>query len=548
MSGEHIQRTRQVVAVFAKYGFRLMSDQVSQALPWGSPGQGGTIGRRLRLALEELGPTFMKMGQLMSTRADLFSEEIVEELKLLQDAAPPVSYPDIRAMVEQEFGAPVETIFAEFQPEPLAAASLSQVHRARLADGQVVAVKVQRPGIDEQVRTDLEILTNIVQWLSRHTRANRSFDGAGMIEEFSRSLAAELDFLQEGENADHFAQNFRQDKGIAVPRVRWVYTTRRVLTMEYVPGVSLRDVETLRQWGVDRDELARRLAASVCNQILRDGFFHADPHPGNVQVTPDGTIYFLDLGMVGYLDDARRNMLVRFFLGMVSRDSRMVAEALASMDTSQDIGSHTAFERDIDKLINKYLTISMTDIRIDRVVGDTFRLAYQNHVKIPREFALLAKTMATLQAALETLSPQLNPLTVAEPIARKLVVQSFSPQKMKEDLLRSFLGYRQLALTLPDLVLRLLRRAGDGELSLQVELKEADKLQQRLERITNRLSLTIILLAVSIFITGIVISSGMSASLNAEMAGFYLTVLRISLVLALLIVLSLVISMVRSRH
>jgi ubiquinone biosynthesis protein len=369
-----------------------------------------------------------------------------------------------------------------------------------------------------------------------------------MVADFQSTIKAELDFTKEGENANIFMNNFSRDKGVTVPRVNWDCTTKRVLTMEYFEGIKISDFNMLEQFGIDRRELAGRLAASICNQILRDGFFHADPHPGNIQVLQDGTILFLDLGMVGSLKGSRKAAVNDFFVGIVFKDSQMVVDAIVDMDAISNRSDIKNFKKDIDVLIEKYLTMPMNEIKIDKLLHEIFQVAFLNHIKIPREFALLAKTLGTLQGLLEKLAPELNPLVVAEPIAKKLIYQSFSVDRMKSQMKKNLFDYKNLLTEFPVAMRNLLRKAEDDDFSVSFEMKEMDKLQGRLERISNRISFSVILLAVSIIIAGVIISSGLSANASSDMYALNVVILKAGLALTVVIISGLVISMFRSRH
>jgi ubiquinone biosynthesis protein len=555
----HSRRYREIIAVFTKHGFGLMLERFGLRYPLKIKGKvsdsdvtpdiaGASAGKRLKLALEELGPAFVKLGQILSIRQDILPADITEELKKLQDSVQPFPYSGVKELIEAEFEDNLENIYKEFDEQPVASASISQVHRARLVSGKQVAVKVQRPDIENIIHLDLDILKYLAHFVDHRTKYGELYDFSGMVAEFEKTIQNELDFTKEGENADTFLRNFSQDEGVAVPKIRWIYTTKRVLTMEYVEGIKISDCDALDQAGIDRGELAERLATSICNQVLRDGFFHADPHPGNIQVLTDGTIIFLDLGMVGCLSETRKEMICNFFIGVASKDTGLVVSSILDMDAMPDRRNVRKFEKDIDAIIEKYLTMPMSGIKIDELLQEVFQTAFLNHVKIPHEFALLAKTLGTLQGLLEKLAPDLNSLVVAEPIAKKLVYQSFSADKMKSQIKKNLLGYRNLLTEFPVAMRNLLRKAEEEDFTVSFEMKEMDNLQKRLERIFNRISFSVILLAVSIIIAGVLISSGLSANTSGEMVVFNITVLKTGLAFAAVIVLGLVVSMFRSRR
>jgi ubiquinone biosynthesis protein len=388
----------------------------------------------------------------------------------------------------------------------------------------------------------------MARFIDRHSKYGELYDFSGMVAEFETTIKAEFDFTKEGENADTFLRNLSRDEGVTVPKVRWIYTTKRVLTLEYFEGIKISDSEALDRAGIDRRKTAERLAASVCNQILRDGLFHADPHPGNIQVLPDGTVVFLDFGMVGRLSEARKSAITDFFIGVVFRESQMVVDAIVDMNAATGQSDMKNFRKNIDVLIGKYLTMPMSEMKIDELLHEIFQIALLNNIKMPRDFALLAKALGTLQGVLEKLSPEINALVIAEPIAKKLGYQSFSVEKIKNEAKRTLLNYQKLLGELPAAMRNILRKAENEDLTVQFELKEMNAFQRRLERISNRISFSVILLAVSIIIAGVLISSGLSANTSAEMYFFNITVLKTGLVLATVIVLGLIISMFRSRR
>ncbi len=553
-----IRRYREIISVFTKYGFGMLFRRFNVHHPLTRKNKnadagaapdnaGASAGERLKLALEELGPTFVKLGQIMSIRQDLLPADLIEELKKLQDSVQPFPFSEVKTLIEAEFNDHLDHIYKEFDEEPLASASISQVHRARLFSCREVAVKVQRPDIEQVIDLDLDILKSMAHFIDRRTKYGELYDFSGMVADFETTIKAELDFTKEGENADVFLRNFSRDEGITVPKVRWIYTTKRVLTMEYFEGIKISDLDALDQAGIDRRKIAGTLAASICNQILRDGFFHADPHPGNIQVLPDGTVVFLDLGMVGRLSEARKSAVTDFFIGVVFKDSRMAVDAIVDMDAVISQNDRKNFQKNIDAIIGKYLTMPMNEMKIDEMLHEIFQTAFINHVKIPGEFALLAKTLGTIQGVMEKLSPEINALAVAGPIAKRLAYQSFSGEKTKNEIKKSLLNYQKLLTELPAAMRNILRKTEDGEFAVQVEMKEMSPFQRRLERIFNRMSFSVILLALSIIIAGILISSSLSADTGTEMYFFNIIALKAGLVLVAIIISGLIISMIRSR-
>lgn len=557
----HLKRYRQIISVLTKNGFGLLLEQLGvygylrmrrrqSAEERSSSAENArlSIGERLRHSCEELGPTFVKIGQILSTRPDVFSPEVAGELEKLQDAVHPFPCEQVRAVIRESLGEDPETLFASFDQEPLAAASLSQVHRARLHSGQSVVVKVQRPGIREQVTVDLEILQDLVRFIVHHTHYGDLYDFTGMVDELEQSLNRELDFRKEGENADRFRNNFAKNERTAVPDIRWIYTTERVLTMEYIEGLRITDRKALQAAGIDCPDLGIRLARSLISQVLDDGFFHADPHPGNLAIRPDGTIVFLDLGMVGHISRSRQKTLSRMFIGIASQDSHQVVTAIAEMGTMRQRVSLRRFEQEVDKLLEHYLALPLNELDIGDLLAHIFQLAYVYKVRIPGELTLMAKMMITLQGVLDQIDPDLNLLTIMEPVAQKLIWRSWSPEDLAHDLQRSAHDYAELLRQSPGFLLNLQHKIEDDDFNLMFGIRNMDKLQKQFDRITNRLSFSVILLAVSIIIAGIIIGTSLGAASNPAVNQINSIVLKVGLGIAGVILLGLVLSMFRSRR
>ena len=551
-----IKRYKEIIAVFTRHGFGMLFQQ-ADSHPFlvkkrgvsdqdvASDNVEASAGKHLRMALEELGPTFVKLGQILSIRQDILPDGVVKELKKLQDSVPPFPFPQVRTLIESEFHDSLEHIYQEFDPEPIAAASVSQVHRATLFSGVQVAVKVQRPEIEDTIDLDLDIMKSMAHFID-HTKYGKLYDFNGMVEDFESAIKAELNFMEEGENADTFLHHFQRDEGITVPKVKWIYTTKRVLTMEYSDGLKISDLEELDRAGLDRRKIGERIATSICNQILRDGFFHADPHPGNIQVLPDGTVVFLDTGMVGRLDETRKEMISRFFVGVTSKDSGMVVRSLVDMDVTVDQKDMKNFEKDVDTIVVKYLTMPMDEIRIDDLIREVFHTVYVNHIKIPHEFTLLAKTLATLQGVLEKLAPDLNAISITEPIAKKLVYQSFSLRKVKKQVRKEIWRFQGMLHEFPAVMQNILHRIGEQDFSVPIEIKGGDSLQKQLSRITNRISLSVIMLALSIVLSGILISFGLIAGNSGVTIPFALNILKTGLIVSVLFLLIIILFLIRS--
>ncbi|MEW8997609.1 MAG: 2-polyprenylphenol 6-hydroxylase [Thermoanaerobacter sp.] len=554
---QHLRRYREIIFVFIKYGFGAIIDNIGilkhinvrrKILKQTNDENIAKLsrGERLRLALEELGPTFIKMGQILSTRPDILPKDVIKELEKLQDKVPAFSFDEVKSVIQNEFGESLEEAYAEFEPTPLAAASIAQVHKALLWSGKTVVVKVQRPGIEKIIAQDMRILEDIAKFVDNHTKYGKIYNFTKMVEDFKKRLEEELDFRIEGENAEKFKKNFLKDKKVKIPSIIWTHTTRRVLTMEYIDGIPLNDFNAIDEAGLDRGAIARNLAKSVLNQILRDGFFHGDPHPGNIMVLGDGTIAFLDFGMVGSLSPERKRQFSKMLLGIVYKNSRMIIESIIDLNAVTLNVNMKKLEKDINNLRDRYVEIPLEKLKVGEVLNGIFDLVFSYNIVIPNEFNMLAKSLITLEGIVEKLDPKISVLEVAKPIAKQLIPKMFSTQHMKEEIINATMDYSRLIKELPSFLLNFLRKTEEENYAIELKIRDLENLEKRVDKVFNRLSTSIILLALSIVIAGILIGSGMSANAGAEMYKLNGIILKIGLAIAFVIVLGLAISIFRS--
>lgn len=556
---KNIKRLQHIIQVFVKHGFGTLIDQTGllNHLNLGkkilqkvgkNESEKHTTGQRLRLALEELGPTFIKFGQIVSTRPDILPQDIIKELEKLQDSVPPISFDEVKKVIEEELDDSLCNIFPYFDEKPLAAASIAQVHLARLLSGKQVVVKIQRPNIDKVIDVDIKILKDIAYFIDHHTKYGNLYDFGKMVEEFENTLKNEMDFMIEGENTETFRKNFKKDQYATFPYISWIHTTKRVLVMEYIDGIKLNDFEALEKAGLDRKTIARNFSNSILNQILRDGFFHADPHPGNIMVLENNVIAFLDLGMVGKLSEDRKNQFLKMLLGITLRNSKLIIEGIINLEAVKTTINTKKLEKEIDILRDKYLSIPLSEIKMSEAFNQIFSLAFSYNIVIPNEFTMLAKTLITLEGTVEKLDPDLSVLEIAEPIAEKLMIRLFSPEKLGKEVLSELMDYGNLTRKLPSYLLNLLEKAENDDISISLIFKDFEKIIKLTNKISNRISFSIILLAVCIVIAGILIGSGISANTGTESYLLNIAILRIGLTLAAVIVVVLTISILRSNN
>ena len=556
----HLKRYRQIIRVLARNGFAVMLEQagifsylklrknkVMSKSPDKSENARLTVGERLRMSCEELGPTFIKIGQIISTRPDIVSPEVAQELSKLQDAVNQFAFKEVKEVIETSFSEPLESIYSDFKKIPLAAASLSQVHQATLPTGKQVVVKVQRPGIRESIDIDLDILKDLVHFIENRTKYGELYDFSGMLNELDTTIHHELDFSREGENADTFRRLFSEQPMVDVPLVHWIYTTERVLTMTYVTGFRIGQTDAMKKAGINLTELGKRLASCISEQIFIQGFFHADPHPGNLIIKEDGSLVFLDLGMVGRLNENKRKILADMFVGIATQDAHLVVQAFLDMNTMRQRVNLRLFEADIERLLEQYMSLPMNEIKVGELLAEIFQLAFTYKIRLPAAFTLIAKVLITLQGLLETLDPELNLLTLMKPVAERLMKERLSFDEISRQVQRTGADYYRLIRLLPTFFVNFFHKLEDDEFRLEFELKDIDKVQKHLDGISNRISFSLILLAVSIIVAGIIIGTSMTAGVGPEMSNLNLLILRGGLVIAGAIIIFLVVSMIRSK-
>ena len=552
------KRSTQIVKIFANHGFGALMDRLGilKYLKIEMQTKEYTereisklsIGERLRLSFEELGPTFIKLGQIMSTRPDLLPREIIHEMEKLQDAVAPFSISDVKEVIEFELGDKLENIFREFKEEPIAAASIGQVHRAKLLSGKDVVVKVQRPNIEKNIELDLGILKDLADFVDNRTKFGKLYSFSKMAEEFETTITNELDFRLEGENAETFKVNFKDEANVIVPDISWIHTTSRVLTMDEIKGTSLKNFEALDQLGLDKKIIARNLANSILYQILRDGFFHGDPHPGNIMALENNKIAFLDLGMIGQLSHHRKNQFLKMLMGITLKDSKLIIQAIVELDAISNSINMRKLEKDIDRLRDQVLSVPLSEIKIGEVFNEIFDLAFSYNIMIPGEFTMLAKSLITLEGLVEKLDPDLNVLEIAEPIAGKLIFTLISPEKIGREILSGAMDYGNLVRKFPSVFLNFLGKVEHDDFTIQIKVKEAERYAQKVDRSFSRLSISLVFLSLSIVIAGTIIGLSLIGIEAADFIMVLSMILKGSLFLAAITFAALIIAIFRSKR
>ncbi len=436
----------------------------------------------LRESLLQLGPTFIKVGQLFSARADLFPSEYVEELSKLQDRVPAFSFAKAQKITELDLGKTIAEMYRHFDPVPIAAASLGQVHKAQLHSGEEVVVKVQRPGLLKLFAIDLNILKQIAQYYQNHPKHGKNRDWMGVYGECERILYQEADYVQEGRNADTFRRNFRSSAQILAPKVFWRFTSKRILTLEYLPGIKISDYHTLEAAGINRKAIAKLGAEAYLRQLLTDGFFHADPHPGNLAVNADGALIFYDFGMMGQIQPLTKAKLVKTFFGIAQKDADLVISSLIELGALEVAGDIDPVRRSVQFMLDNFMGKPMESQSISAISDDLYEVAYAQPFRFPATFTFVLRALSTLEGLGKGLDPDFNFMEVAKPFATDLMGNN------NEGLVSSIFGElgkqaaqaSNTAFNLPRRLDETIAKLERGDIKLRVRSQETDRLLRRL--------------------------------------------------------------------
>jgi ubiquinone biosynthesis protein len=494
----HLRRYRQVVAVLTKYGFGYLLGHLGlggfRPFRWLARPEvlDASPAERIRMVIEELGPTAVKIGQMLSTRGDVIPAEVIRELEKLVDTVPPTPFPDVAQRVEAELKKPLDALFASFEPQPLASASLGQVHAATLPDGQAVAVKVLRPGVERLVAVDLDVLLEAAALAQRRTAWGAYYDVLSLAREYADTLLEEQNYEQEGHNMDRLRDNFSSERYVRVPQVHWALTTRRVLTMERVYGIKISDVAALQTAGLNCRRIARNNIKIVLRAILHDGFFHADPHAGNFFVQADESIALLDYGIMGQLQPEDKEGVVQLFVGLFRQETERVLDALALLGIAARSADRRKLARDLDRLRLRYFGQPLQNIRARSFFEDLLGLAFAHRLRLPGNLVLLFKTVAMLEGLSVQLEPDINVFTEVEPFVHDALLELESPWARGRRFWQSLSDSGQTVLFIPHQVSNLLDQAADGQFTLRLRPEKLEEPIRRLNEAANRLALAIL--------------------------------------------------------
>ncbi len=505
-----LRRYRVILGILIKYGFGHILEQLNvnyyielgkKIVTFGSAPREVehlTPAERLRLAMEELGPTFIKLGQVLSTRPDLLPGEFIEEFRKLQDRVPSLPLEDIVVQVEKELGGPIDSLFSWFSPVPVAAASIAQVHRGRLPGGEEVVIKVRRPGIRELMETDLDVLLGLAHLVDRHVPNSELYDPIGLVKEFRRVVNREMDFSREGRTIDRFALNFADDPTVYFPKVYWDFTGETVLTMEFIDGVKVSDISLLTARGHDLKAIARRGADAILKQVLVHGFFHGDPHPGNVFVLEGDRLCFLDFGMVGRLTKDLKYQLVELLMAVLQRDADRVIFSLLYSGEILDETNARHLKRDLSELIDEYYEIPLQEFNAGELLTDFVEVLTHHRIKLHPDLMLLAKALVTIEGIGRQLDPEFNMVGHLKPFMRDLVRERVNPLSLSREWAGVLQSYGALAKHLPHDIKEFINRINRNKFKIDLEHRGLERLIIDLDKSSNRLSFSLIIAALVI--------------------------------------------------
>jgi len=500
------KRYRRIIEVLVKYGFGEILGRMNVAarlkigkrklLQGTADLASKSYAERIRLAMEELGPTFIKLGQVLSTRPFLIPVELVVELSKLQDEVAPFEFEIVREIVEKELEAPISEIFDSLEEKPVASASLSQVHVGILKDGRKVAVKVQRANVKELIDVDMVILRDLAELLERFVPESRRFDPTGQIDELAKVSRRECDFLYEARNMDIFTLNYADDPMVKIPEVYWDYTTKKVLVAEYVEGIKISAIEKLKEAGLDLKVISRRGLRIIMKMIFEDRFFHGDPHPGNVFVMKNGRIILLDFGMVGHLSQSVVDFLTDLLFSASTWDARKILKTVLEFDLVPEDYDQLGLESELTELLYRYHKIPLGQIDMKSLLIDAMDIFYRYQIRLPGAFMLLTKAMITAEEVARELDPEINLIEEVEPYVKGLASKRFQFSVFKKDFMGVLSDLRDLITSLPFDLKRITQKIRKGDMEVQFRHRGLDDLTNEMFESSKRISLALIIAAI----------------------------------------------------
>ncbi|MCD6193817.1 MAG: AarF/ABC1/UbiB kinase family protein [Candidatus Aminicenantes bacterium] len=501
---KNLKRAQQIFSVLLKYGFddivNALRKDLAIKLGKGLIRKTPSLRReeRVRKVFEELGPTFIKLGQILSLRPDIVPLKIADELRKLQDEVPPFSSEEAVKIVEEEMGKEVKEIFSYFSMEPMAAASIAQVHRAKTFSGEEVVVKIKRPNIEKMIALDLDILFHLAKIAEQRIEELKLYNPIQILEEVSSTLQKEINFYNEGRNIDRFRRNFEADSSVYIPKVHWELSGERILTMEFIDGVKCSDLKKIEEKGLDRKKIAYNGAQLILKQVFDHGFFHADPHPGNLYVLEGNVIAPLDFGIVGRLSDEMREALEDILLAVIKKDVNKILRVFYQIGVISDEFDSQRLKADTFEFLDRYYKVPLNQLDVPSIINEMFELTRKHKIRFPADFTLLLKSLATVEGVGRMLNPEFNMIEIALPYGRKIIKKRRSIERQAKFMSALIEDYREMIRNFPSDFVDILRKIKKGEAKVKLEHKNLEKLVSSLERTAKFISIALIIAALMI--------------------------------------------------
>lgn len=494
---KNVQRLRTILGVLGRHGFSdiVVRMNLGKYLPkrfTTSEEADRTTQERLRLAFEELGPTFVKLGQLLSTRPDLLPEVFIEEFTRLQDNVATLPYEVVKGVIEKEFGKPIEEIFTEFSQSPLASASIAQVHEAVLKNGEKVVVKVQRPGIDRIINTDISLLGLMAKLLERYVPETRIVSPSIIVDEFFRTLSYELDFQVEANNTLKVRENMASIPDIVVPEVYKEYSSRRVLTLEKIEGLRVNDVAALDRAGIDRKQVVELGARAFFKSVFIDGVFHGDLHGGNLFVLPGNRLGIIDFGIVGRLSQKSRDQLANMMMSLLTEDYEHLCYQYADLGAADASVDFANFNREVQNALSPYMGLTLSEVNLGKVLIEATKIATKYNIRVPGDWMLVFKAILTIEGMGRTLDPDFDLLALGQDLVKDLVKNQYSVQRFSKELLWIAKDTASLLQTLPRQIRWMFRKFNSNDFAFEVKIQELSEIREQMNRDSQRRSLSML--------------------------------------------------------
>lgn len=530
IAARDLGRLRDIVSILVRYGFSdaiqrmgltTIIESAGKLLHLKEPAGIAKMDtpQRIRYALEELGPTFVKLGQILSTRVDLFPPDWIDEFEKLQDQVPPVAFEELRAQLTEDLGAAPEEVFTHLEKEPLAAGSIAQVHQARLDDGTDVVLKIRRPKIRHVIEADLRLLSRVAEIAEKEIEEIRHFHPREVVRQFTLSLRRELDMISECHHMERIARNFEDDPNIVIAKIYWQWTCERLNVQSLLKGIPGNDLEAVEKAGLDRRVLAQHGADAVLKMVLEDGFYHADPHAGNVFYLPGNRLAFLDFGMVGHLSDVRREQIVDLLNGMVNKDVTEVTDVLLEWANDTDVDSE-GLATEVDAFLDSYHSVPLKQLKISAMLNDITVILRDHKLSLPPDLSMLFKVFITLEGLGRQLDPDFDMVSSATPFLKKATFARYKPSAIARRGLHNLSSMIDILGSLPQDVRRLIRAARRGSLQVNIDITRLEKFGKQIDKSASRITVGLITSAIIVGSSIVMTVSGGPTLMGLPLFGF----------------------------